>query len=88
MGTYYLFKMMLMFKDVRVALVAYNCGPGFVQEMQKRGIKAAESMWKRSWGITRRSRFRDVVFIPPSRARKTRRKAGFLFRFLSNMLCY
>jgi hypothetical protein len=39
MGTYYLFKMMLMFKDVRLALVAYNCGPGFVQEMQKRGIK-------------------------------------------------
>jgi len=42
MGTYYLFKMMLMFKDVRLALVAYNCGPGFVQEMQRRGIKLPE----------------------------------------------
>jgi hypothetical protein len=39
MGMYYLFQMMLRFKDVRIALVAYNCGPGFVDEMQKRGYK-------------------------------------------------
>ena len=42
MGMYYLFKMMLQFKDLRLALVAYNCGPGFVEEMQKRGYRLPE----------------------------------------------
>lgn len=50
MGTYYLFKMMLRFKDVRVALVAYNCGPGFVTEMQKRGAKLPEEYVEKVMG--------------------------------------
>jgi hypothetical protein len=50
MGTYYLFKMMLQFKDVRLALVAYNCGPGFVQEMLKRGAKLPEEYVDRVMG--------------------------------------
>ncbi len=44
MGTYYLFKMMLQFKDVRLALVAYNCGPGFVEEMVREGQQAARGV--------------------------------------------
>ncbi len=50
MGTYYLFKMMLQFKDVRLALVAYNCGPGFVEEMTKRGMKLPEEYVDRVMG--------------------------------------
>jgi hypothetical protein len=50
MGTYYLFKMMLQFKDVRLALVAYNCGPGFVEEMVRRGNKLPEEYVDRVMG--------------------------------------
>jgi soluble lytic murein transglycosylase len=50
MGTYYLFKMMLRFKDVRLALVAYNCGPGFVEEMTKRGAKLPDEYVDRVMG--------------------------------------
>ena len=50
MGMYYLFKMMLQFKDVRLALVAYNCGPGFVEEMLKRGNKLPEEYVDRVMG--------------------------------------
>lgn len=50
MGTYYLFKMMLQFKDVRLALVAYNCGPGFVEEMLRRGNKLPEEYVDRVMG--------------------------------------
>jgi hypothetical protein len=37
MGMYYLFKMILKYKDLRLALVAYNAGPGYVDGMLKRG---------------------------------------------------
>jgi soluble lytic murein transglycosylase-like protein len=50
MGTYYLFKMMLQFKDVRLALVAYNCGPGFVEEMTRRGAKLPEDYVEKVMG--------------------------------------
>jgi len=50
MGMYYLFKMMLQFKDVRMALVAYNCGPGFVEEMVRRGNKLPEEYVDRVMG--------------------------------------
>jgi soluble lytic murein transglycosylase-like protein len=50
MGTYYLFKMMLRFKDVRLALVAYNCGPAFVDEMVRRGNKLPEEYVDRVMG--------------------------------------
>lgn len=37
MGMYYLFKMLLKYEDLRLALVAYNCGPGAVDGMIHRG---------------------------------------------------
>jgi len=37
MGMYYLFKMLLKYRDLRLALVAYNAGPGYVDGMLKRG---------------------------------------------------
>jgi len=37
MGMYYLFKMLLKYEDLRLALVAYNCGPGAVDGMLHRG---------------------------------------------------
>lgn len=37
MGMYYLFKMLLKYQDLRLALVAYNAGPGYVDGMLKRG---------------------------------------------------
>lgn len=37
MGMYYLFKMILKYQDLRLALVAYNAGPGYVDGMLKRG---------------------------------------------------
>jgi len=37
MGMYYLFKMLLKYRDLRLALVAYNAGPGYVDGMLRRG---------------------------------------------------
>ncbi len=50
MGMYYLFEMLLRYKDLRLALVAYNCGPGFVDQMQKLGYKLPDDYVNRVMG--------------------------------------
>jgi len=46
-GIYYLFEMILKYKDVRLALIAYNIGPGRVDRMIKEGaILPSEYVFK------------------------------------------
>ena len=50
MGIYYLFKMLLKYQDLRLALVAYNCGPGYVDKMLFKGENLPNSYVEKVMG--------------------------------------
>ncbi len=60
MGMYYLFKMLLKYRDLRLALVAYNAGPGYVDGMLKRGRSLPETYVDKVMGTYEKIKLQEM----------------------------
>jgi len=60
MGMYYLFKMLLKYEDLRLALVAYNCGPGAVDGMLHRGAMLPADYVEKVMGTYEKIKIQDM----------------------------